>query len=512
MAIISSFILLFCCHQIVANPVVNTTNGAVEGREKENINSFKGIPYAAPPTGSLRWAPPTPPEPWKEPLIADDFGHACPQPERLAEMFGTHSEDCLTLNIWAPKNAKKAPVMVWIHGGAFILGKSSTPWCDGSHFAENGIVLVSINYRLGHLGFFHHPELAQSAGDQPLGNYGLMDQIAALEWVRDNISRFGGNPNQVTIFGGSAGGGSVLYLMIAERAMGLFHQAIVQSCGYTMHRHRYLDKDLPQLESLASIGKKVASSLGVSGDNQIEQLRTIPADEIIRRSNAFAVKGGFGPVIDGKLLKEPIYQAFLAGRAASMPLMIGANSYEASLMKAVGLSTEEVMLLLGQDRQTVGALYEDDANGDKTRMAELIFGDAAFVAPARAIARIQSTHAPTYLYHFDFVRERAKKESKGANHGAVVPMVFDALDALPMSPAAFTNSDRQVAETMHAYWVNFGKVGNPNANRLPEWPRYSETSDELLLIDNEKIEAKAKFRQTQLDAIFQAVVNRVRGD
>ncbi len=366
--------------------------------------------------------------------------------------------------------------MMWIHGGAFRLGKSGTPWYDGSHFAENGIVLVSINYRLGHLGFFHHPELAQSVGDRFLGNYGLMDQIAALKWVRSNISRFGGNPDQVTIFGESAGGASVLYLMIAEPARGFFHQAIVQSAN-SMHRHRHLDRDLPQLESLADIGEDVASSQGVSGDNQIEQLRAIPADEIIRRSNAFAIQGGLGPVIDGRLIKESIHQAFLAGRVAKVPLMIGANSYEASLMKALGFSADQVMLLLGPDVQRVSAVYKDADDGDRTYLAELIFGDATFVAPARTIARIQSTHAPTYLYHLDFVRERARKDAKGANHGADVPMVFNTLDALPISRLSFTPDDRQVAETMHTYWVNFGRSGNPNSHRLPEWPHYSAAGD-----------------------------------
>ncbi len=503
MAIISSLFLLLCCQQIPANPLVNTTYGAVEGRAEKNINIFKGIPYAAPPTGLLRWAPPVPPVPWKEPLIADDFCHACPQPERLAAMFGTQSEHCLTLNVWAPREAEKAPVMVWIHGGAFRIGKSSTPWYDGTHFAENGIVLVSINYRLGHLGFFHHPELARATDDQFLGNYGLMDQIAALEWVKANIIQFGGDPDQVTIFGESAGGASVLYLMIAEGARGLFHQAIVQS-GAGMQRHRLLDRDLPQLESLASIGKGLARTLGVFGDNQIEQLRGVPADEIIRRSNLFAIKGGLAPVIDGKLIKESIYQAFLAGRAAKVPLMIGANSYEASLMKALGFGTEAVMQLLGPDSETVSAVYVDG----KMSVAEQVFGDATFVAPARTLARIQSTRASTYLYHLDFVRERARSNTKGANHGADVPLVFNTLDALPMSSIAFTRDDREVAEIMHAYWVNFGKAGNPNASGLPEWPRYSRAGDELLLIGNGKIEVKAEFRQEQLDTIVKVVAKR----
>ena len=444
-------------------------------------------------------------------MIADDFGHACQQPERLAQNFGTQSEDCLTLNVWAPKDAEKAPVMVWIHGGAFRLGKSSTPWFDGVHFAENGIVLVSLNYRLGYLGYFHHPELGPSAGDQFLGNYGLMDQIAALKWVRSNIGRFGGDPDQVTIFGGSAGGVSSMYLMIAEPARGLFHRAIVQSSN-VLQRPRYLDRDLPQLESLASLGEDVASRLGVSGDHQMEQLRAIPADEIIRRSNAFGIQGGFGPVIDGKLIKESVHQALLAGRAARVPLMIGASSYEASLMKALGFSADKVMLQLGPDLETVGPVYEDLAPGDSTRLAELVFGDATFVAPARVVAGIQSNHAPTYLYHFDFVRERARKGSKGANHGAGVPFVFNNLDALPMSPVAFTRNDRQVAEALHTYWVNFGKSGNPNSRGLPEWPQYSAAGDELLLIGNDKMEAKARFRKGQLDVLIKILANRGGGD
>ncbi|MCB1693249.1 MAG: carboxylesterase family protein, partial [Pseudomonadales bacterium] len=231
-----------------ATPVVTIDTGKVAGESGSGINVYKGIPYAAPPTGNLRWAPPAPAGRRGETLDATEFGPACPQPARpdRGRDFGPQSEDCLTLNVWAPENAANAPVMVWIHGGAFRIGNGGAPFYDGRHFADKGIVFVSINYRLGYLGFFAHPALTAQAGDAPLANYGLMDQVAALKWVQHNIAAFGGDPAQVTIFGESAGASSVLFLMASPEARGLFARAISESGG-GFQRPRYVSHDLPNM-------------------------------------------------------------------------------------------------------------------------------------------------------------------------------------------------------------------------------------------------------------------------
>lgn len=496
------------CVSALAAPTVSTRYGKVIGEAHDGVHIFKGIPYAAPPVGERRWAPPAPPASWKEPLEAARFGDACPQPKRpdRARDFGPQSEDCLTLNIWAPASAHNAPVMLWIHGGAFRVGKGGTPFYDGARFARQGIVLVSINYRLGYFGFFAHPALTAQDGDDALGNYGIMDQIAALEWVRDNIAAFGGSADRVTIFGESAGGSSVLHLLTIEKARGLFQQAIVQSGG-GIQRPRYLSRDLPGTPSLEHIGTDVAAQLGLADSKTpIAALRNIPADEFVRKANAFAVGSiGFGPVIDGKLITRPLFAAFRNGDVAKVPLMIGANSNEASVLNAFGVDAGAMFDRLGPYADAAREVYRPEAGDDVDYMADLVFGDVSFVAPARAIAGIQSRIADTWLYHLDFVRERARGKVKGANHGADVILVFNSLDAVPMSRLVFTGRDREVARQMNRYWANFGLTGNPNGDGLPEWPRYDPELDDLLLIDNDGIGVRQHYRKAQLDFAMQVL-------
>lgn len=492
----------------VAGPVVSTEFGMVEGDTSSGVHIYKGIPYAAPPTGERRWAPPAPPAAWQDTFAADDFGNACPQPERpdRARSFGTQGEDCLTLNIWAPKDARNAPVMVWIHGGAFRVGRGGTGFYSGEHFAAQGIVLVSINYRLGHLGFFAHPELTKAAGDSPVANYGIMDQVAALKWVRDNIKAFGGDPKRVTIFGESAGGSSVLYLMAVDSARPLFTQAIVQSGGGTQ-RARYVSKDLPGAPSQESIGLGVAKQLGVADQKDpIAALRAMTAKQIIEGANSFDIGSiGFGPVIDGKLITQPVGAAFAAGETAQVPLMIGANSYEASVLAAFQMNATTLLDRLGPAAKKARSIYANEAGDDAGYIAELAFGDVSFVAPARAVSRAHSRSNRTWQYHLDFVRERARDKVKGANHGADVVLVFNTLDGFPGSRFLFTADDRKVAKAMHQYWVNFAKTGDPNGAGLPTWPTYSLDSDPVLYIGNEVIEARSGYRKDKLDFAMQII-------
>lgn len=505
-----ALILLLLAASSWAAPVVTVGSGRLEGASDGDIDVFKGIPYAAPPTGDLRWRPPQPVEAWRGTREATDYGPACPQPPRpdRARDFGPQSEDCLTLNVWAPSNAGNAPVMVWIHGGAFRIGKGGTDFYDGTKFAEQGIVFVSLNYRLGYLGFFAHPALtAANAGNEPLGNYGLMDQIAALGWVRRNIAAFGGDPGKVTLFGESAGGASVLFLMTIAEVAPLFHQAIVQSGGGTQ-RARYLSRDLPGVQSLASTGVMVAERLGVDdAEDPVAALRELPAEKIV--ASGFDDAGiGYGPVIDGRLITSTIFESFASGKAAKIPLVIGANSYEASVLRAFGTSASDLLDRLGPLGDEALRVYAGESGGDEDYAAELIFGDVSFVASARAIAGIQAKAAPTWLYHLDFVRELARDSVKGANHGADVILVFDNLDAFPMSRLLFTDGDRQVARTMHQYWVNFAKTGDPNGKEVPRWPPYDTASDALLYIGNDRIGSRSHYRDDQMSFATRILQNR----
>lgn len=492
-------LLLLLADPSEAAPVVTIDSGNVEGAADNGVNVFKGIPYAAPPMGDLRWRPPHPAAKWQGTLDATDYGPACPQPPRpdRARDFGPQSEDCLTLNVWAPSKAKEVPVMVWIHGGAFRVGKGGTDFYDGTRFAEQGIVLVSFNYRLGYLGFFAHPALIAEGGDEPLGNYGLMDQIAALEWVQRNIAAFGGDPDRVTVFGESAGGASVLFLMTVAETAPLFQQAIVQSGGGTQ-RARYLSRDLSGVPGLATTGVRLAERLGVDdADDPVAALRRIPPERIV--ASGFDDAGiGYGPVIDGKLITSTIFEAFAAGKASKIPLLIGANSYEASVLRAFGTSASDLLDRLGPMKDEAMEVYADEAGGDEDYIAELAFGDVSFVAPARAIAGVHARSAASWLYHLDFVRERGRDTVKGANHGADVLLVFDNLDAFPMSRLLFTDRDRQVARTMHRYWVNFAKTGDPNGRGVPSWPAYDAESDRLLLIGNDGIGSRQDYRAAQM--------------
>ncbi|MGH6965717.1 MAG: carboxylesterase/lipase family protein, partial [Phenylobacterium sp.] len=310
-------------------PVVFTASGPVRGVIENGAGVFKGIPFAASTAGARRWTPPVAPTPWTEPRDASDYGPICPQPARpdgqLAAGGGRpQSEDCLSLNIWSPKGAKAVPVMVWIHGGAHRVGSGAGAVYDGGAFARDGVVLVTLNYRLGGLGYFAHPALTKAAGpNEPLGNYGAMDQMAALAWVKKNIAAFGGDPRNVTVFGESAGGASILALLATPKAKGLFDKAIVESGGGWQAGGSLAEEERKGLAR--------ATAAGVAGpDASLEQLRAIPPDKLTDMSGGI---GSVGPFIDGRLITQSPRRAFLSGTAIDVPLIIGSNSYEASLMR-----------------------------------------------------------------------------------------------------------------------------------------------------------------------------------
>jgi para-nitrobenzyl esterase len=449
-----------------APPSVRIEGGEALGLEAGPAAVFRAIPYAAPPVGALRWKPPAAARPWREPRDAKAPGPACPQKvtpgiPNLGGYFGPTAEDCLTLDVTAPKVARRAPVMVWIYGGGNVAGATNLPSYDAVNFARDGVIVVAMNYRLGALGFFAHPALtAEAPKDQPLANYGLMDQIAALKWVRRNITAFGGDPGNVTLFGESAGGEDVLQLMATPSARGLFHKAIVQSGGGW--------SPAPSLAEAETRGAALASRLGLPGGAaSAEQLRTVPVTDLI------ALSADAGPVVDGRLIRLSARDAFARGAAAPVPLIIGSNSNEASLIGVAG-------------RAPGGAL------------ARALFNDGFMGAPARWIAAKASARAPAWLYYFSYVPERQRLIRPGTNHASEIPFVFDSLDAVPGRTPLITPSERAEATLAHSCWVGFARAGRPDCAGGQAWPAYTPATDQLLEF-SDPAGVRTHFRKAQLD-------------
>jgi len=483
---------------IPITPIAEVRNGLLKPLRAKGVLAFKGIPYAAPPVGDLRWKPPQPAANWPSVRDATKYGDICtqimPNPDNGIGQYAA-SEDCLTLNVFTQDlnvNAKR-PVMVWIHGGGFVNGSGSAELYDGSEFAKHDVVLVSINYRLGRFGSFAHPLLTAEAKGEPVANYGMMDMILSLEWVRDNIAAFGGDKGNVTIFGESAGGMAVQKLMTAPSARGLFHKAIVQS-GAGRENVLYLDKPNPRgLPSAHDDGAAFVALLGVEATTAAD-LRAIPAEKILGAGDPSTFSGG-GPIIDGKVIAETVMQTFDAGWQAQVPYLVGYNSAEfpskpenvdASLKRTLGATTADLPALV--------ATY-----ADKDDMAARIVGDIIFGEPARHLAGIHSVGGqPTYLYRFDVLSPSVQGRFKGMPHAQERQYVFNTLHTSPWPTDA---NDQVQADFAIAYWVNFAKTGDPNGKGLPAWPRYATASDQLLDFTNAGPVAKASPHKARWDAI-----------
>jgi para-nitrobenzyl esterase len=480
-----------------ADVSVRIDSGEVVGTSDGAVAAFKGIPFAAPPTGPLRWKPPAPPAPWTAPLAAKAYGPACPQSVNAdgrpngGGYAGPISEDCLDLNVWAPAGARKAAVMVWIFGGGDVAGANSIAPNDGSFFARDGVVLVSVNYRLGALGFFAHPALTAEAEPQaPLINYGIMDQIAALTWVRRNIKAFGGDPANVTIFGESAGGEDVLALMTIPAARGLFEKATVQSGGGW--------GGTPNLAAAEANGVALAEKLGLPANATAKQLRALPVDQLV------SVSGAVGPMVDGRLVTESVAQAFGRGDEAPAKLIIGSNSWEASLLPPPAYAS-----YLAAVPASTKAAYADEA-ADANRQAQDIFTDATMAAPARWIAGKASAKAPAWLYQFSYVRVVRRGKIPGANHTSENPYVFDTQMIVPNYAAEITPEDRAMAAMVHSCWVAFAKTGVPACAGAPAWPAYDPASDQLLEFGLQT-GVRQHFRKAELDAQGPALAKALAG-
>ena len=458
-------------NRATTHPVAHTPSGDLCGRREGSTKVFRGIPYAAAPVGGLRWRAPQPFPAWSGVREATDFGPAAPQagPADVADIVSIGGapeptgEDCLTLNVWAPaETTGPAPVMVWLHGGSNRMGAGSLPFYDGAAFARDGVVLVSVNYRLGQLGFFAHPALtAEAAPDEPLGNQALLDQIAALKWVRDHVAAFGGDPANVTLFGESAGGLDILALMTAKRARGLFHKAIVQSGGGWL--------PATPLKIAEERGVAAAATLGLDNPDPAA-LRAVAPERLT------AIEGAFGPVIDGRLLDRDPISAFARGDFADVPLMIGVNSGEDSLLNYGGGLKRFGRLI--KPNAKLARLYPQ-ANGDEEQLIRLGFRDFAFAAPARWVAS-RSRRSKAWIYAFDYVEEARRETMPRANHAAEIFHVFETLDCRPDGAPPATQADRAISAAMHARWVAFARTGAPGA----DWSAYVLADDAWMVFND----------------------------
>lgn len=440
--------------------------GELQGAVSGAVVSFKGVPYAEPPVGALRWAPPRRPAPWVAAKAATAFGPSCPQGPPVASLLagaanGPAAEDCLTLNVWAPTAAKGAPVMVWLHGGGNQQGGSAVPYYDGTSFARDGVVLVTVNYRLGPLGFFAHPALVKAAAGQPAGNYGLMDQIAALQWVQRNARAFGGDPSRVTVFGESAGGQDILLLLASPAAKGLFAQAIVESGGGWGATPSLADSEARAVAAATAAGLPDATP---------EQLRALP----VTAFDALPFRRASGPMVDGRIVTGPsIAQSVADGRIAPVPLMIGSNAGEDSLTTKEANAAALAKLSPGR----LAALRAAYPGADDALLGRNLFRDSVMGAPAHWIAGEASARQPVFLYHFAFVPPGVRSFFPRTVHGGEIPFVFETIDKAPIPPKALTDADRAYASMVHACWVSFAKTGAPACPGAPAWPAYTRAAD-----------------------------------
>jgi para-nitrobenzyl esterase len=482
-------------------PVAHTAQGDLAGALADGVESFKGVPFAAPPVGELRWRPPGPAPTWSGVRQATAFGPACLQPTRGDLKI---SEDCLTINVWRPAHrpsGARLPVMVWIYGGAFIYGSGSSPFYDGTHFAQHGVVLVDFNYRLGRAGFFSHPALDRD-GPGPFGNYGLMDQIAALKWVRANIAAFGGDPRNVTMFGESAGGISVNYLLTSPAARGLFDKAISES-GFGRLR-------APPIAGAADgrdgehVGLRFAAAHGVTGEDAAAaaSLRALPSEALNAPYGELTDPDAPSPVVDGRILTETVAEAFAKGDEAAVPYLEGGTSYEASLIPDIVKTPETTLARLGPFRDKVVALY---GGGDPAKLAAAITTDIMVTEPDRFLARRMTVAGePVFVYHFSYVPAAQRETAFGAPHGGEISYVFGTLLDAPLTigertfPAALPE-DRKIGEAMTAYWAAFAKTGDPGSAGGPVWPRYTQAGGEVLEFGVDGVHVRPDFAKVRLD-------------
>ena len=494
-AIISLFSALLATAAGAASVTIG--QGLLEGSDDKGITSFKGIPYAQPPVGERRWLPPEPVRPHQGPRAATQFGANCPQTERagLNEPDAIMSEDCLTLNVWTPGlDTNKRPVMVWIHGGGFRFGSGDI---QGELIASEDIVLVSINYRLGPLGFFSHEALPELPA-----NPGLLDIEESLRWVQENISAFGGDPENVTIFGVSAGGMAVNLLMTSDRTEGLFARAIAQS-GYAtwaLPRSQTAPAPAPLGVGMtkAESAENISSALVASVTDETQSREVLYGLDTMALTKA--LQGFQVPIVDGNSVLEEPAILFLRGEQHAVPYITGGNSFEGSVMISTGISQEAYRSTLGSDLAAARKAYATDT--DELWLPRM-FGDNRYLISARLLAgAMKDVNAPAWLYYVDFVPDTQQGELPGTAHGQDGYYLW----------AGMLMPDPQVqtfAKAMRSYWFNFARTGSPNGGALPAWPSYDAQSDQWLVLKNPP-RAQSGVIKERLDLIERRYRQRVQ--
>jgi para-nitrobenzyl esterase len=474
-------LLMLCGSALAATPpMVDAPAGKLQGVAEGKVHAFKGIPYAAPPVDTLRWKPPLPAPTWKGVRDASEFGAACIQPKGKSESIyfwslPSTSEDCLFINVWTPANARKAPVFFWIHGGALSGGSSSEPLYDGARMAGLGVVVVSINYRMGPLGFLVHPALSAESRRNISGNYGLLDQIAALEWVKRNIAAFGGDPANVTIAGESAGALSVMYLMAAPGAQGLFAKAVSQS-GYMISAQE-LRTTGHDAYSGEAIGVWLAGKLGAA---DLPGLRSMDAQAITDIASA----NGFFPffVIDGRILPRQVVDVFDRGEQAKVPLLAGFNSGEIRSLRVLAPPVPADAATYEKEIRARSADLADEflrlyPAGNLQESIWATTRDSLYGWTAeRLVVKQAALGVPSYLYLFDHGYPAADEKGLHAFHASELPFMWGNTERTPLNwpKVPDTAAEKKFSDAMLEYWVSFAKTGVPAASGQPAWPAYGK--------------------------------------
>jgi para-nitrobenzyl esterase len=460
--------------------IVQAPCGALEGLADANgVHAFLGVPYASPPVGPLRWKPPQRLAPWRDTRKATAFSWRCIQHAPYGELEPDSPgmrEDCLYLNVWTPDTSARLPVIFWIHGGEFWAGSGSEPRYNGAKLAARGAVVVTFNHRLGVFGFLSHPELSAESHQGTSGNYGLLDQIAALEWTRANIAAFGGDPERITVAGESAGSCSVSFLMASPRSRHLFHRALGESCAYFMPEPHTM-KPLAHAANERR-GVEFASAAGVSS---LAELRDIPAERLLETWRKAPVKR-MQPCIDGYILPD-VAEVFRLGQQAKVPLLAGWNGDEYGFLRAIGAKFDGAAfrkrLSEAFGGEGAAALVSAYGEADLLDTSTNIASDRAMVWPTWQWVEEQAGHAPVFAYQFD--RAVPGRNVFGATHASEIEYVFGTLAS---KSREFAQEDHALSERMGDYWVNFARSGDPNGPGLVNWPRYG-MEREILHLDAE---------------------------
>ena len=508
--------------------IVRISTGDLQGVVEEGVEVFRGIPYARPPVGPLRWRPPQPAPAWEGIRNSSAFGHVCPQRTGVyGEWADAHieavgmDEDCLTLNVWAPqqKSAAPLPVMVYIHGGNFQFGAASLPIYDGHPIAREGFVLVTINYRLGYLGRFAHPAMTRLQAGEPLVNYGLFDQIAALEWVQQNIAAFGGNPADVTLFGHSAGGVSVNFLMTTPQTRGLFHKAIAQGSGILLDANQHAFERGPSgpvSMSREDMGLDFAAHFELQADSDVallDALRALPWEPMVEYQNSKQVP--FNPVVDTTVVVDHVARVFERGEQHDVPYIGGANSWEWNQIAGIPLIGKWFlggMLIEGLSDEDLAPF---DDQWTRIGLSQRWFAEGLFLTSTRYFGKqMAGVRSPAWLYHVTYVQTNIRDEVPGTGHGVEVAFIFDHVRAHPewqrpkeMRDKETTEEDLAWGKTVQSYWLNFARTGDPNGPGLPEWPTYEPDSDLVMDLGIEFVPRQGMYKET-LDHLEQRALIR----